>query len=141
MGTASAIGLRNNDGTISAIYCNWDGYISHNGRILLEHYDHAKTVQLMQVGNLSSLKPEVGEAHNFDEIYDQNEPEYLWCRAYGRDRGETDQEAVIVADEHEFFDIQGAEFYYLMEHDTEWRVRKDNKDRWEMLRGHADLLE
>ena len=56
MGTRSRIGIRNADGTITSIYCHWDGYPAYNGRILLENYKDKETVlALMKLGDMSFL--------------------------------------------------------------------------------------
>ena len=40
----------------AAVYCHWDGYPSHNGRILRENYTtHDKVVELISLGWLSEL--------------------------------------------------------------------------------------
>jgi hypothetical protein len=83
MGTRSNIVRENEDGSFDSIYCHWDGYPSNNGKILLDHYtDQAKIDQLLQLGDLSSLGPEIGEKHDFDK------PPEGQCNFYGRDRGE-----------------------------------------------------
>lgn len=83
MATRSRIGLYNEDGTITGIYCHWDGYPEYNGRILVESYtDIRKINQLLKLGNLSSLGPEIGSKHDFN---DRTEEE---CTFYRRDRGE-----------------------------------------------------
>lgn len=86
MGTRSTIARENEDGSIDSIYCHWDGYPSNNGRILLEHYqDLAKISKLLALGNLSSLGPEIGTKHAFNN----REGEYQRiCTSYSRDRGE-----------------------------------------------------
>jgi hypothetical protein len=84
MATRSHIGVRNTDGTIDYIYCHWDGYPEHVGKMLINHYqDMDKVNALMKLGDLSALGKEIGEKHDFDKIV------YGWCRAYGRDREET----------------------------------------------------
>ena len=45
MSTHSTIGLQHEDGTITAIYCHWDGTIEHNGRILVDHYGDVERVR------------------------------------------------------------------------------------------------
>jgi hypothetical protein len=84
MGTRSHIGVRNLDQTVDYIYCHWDGYPEHNGKILSEHYQDMDRVNaLMKLGDLSSLDVEIGEKHEFENRIRG------WCHAYGRDRGET----------------------------------------------------
>ena len=46
MGTRSRIGVMHGD-KLKSVYCHWDGYLEHNGRILQEHYDSAKANQLV----------------------------------------------------------------------------------------------
>lgn len=97
MATRSTIALEYADGTVDQIYCHWDGYLDHNGAILREHYmDPFKVQQLMDLGDMSSLGPVVGEKHEFDCPHKYGTPEYeAWseakqqvCTFYGRDRGE-----------------------------------------------------
>ena len=44
MGTRSAIAMKTEDG-IRSIYCHWDGYVDHNGRILKEFYSTDEKVK------------------------------------------------------------------------------------------------
>lgn len=56
MGTRSDIIVHLADGTWKRIYCHWDGYLSHNGRILFESYNTQKKAEaLVAPGDLSSL--------------------------------------------------------------------------------------
>ena len=56
MSTRSNIGILNNDGSISYVYCHFDGYPSNVGAILLQKYDTAEKVRaLIAQGNISSL--------------------------------------------------------------------------------------
>jgi hypothetical protein len=87
MATRSRIAIENQDGTVLSIYCHWDGYPSHHGPILLEHYTTQEKVEsLIALGSISSLAPETeipeGVTHNFEE------PEKGIVVAYHRDRKE-----------------------------------------------------
>lgn len=87
MATCSTIALEFADGTVGQVYCHWDGYLDHNGRILLEHWsDPFKLQKLIDLGDLSTLHSELGVKHHFDNHRDG-------CTFYGRDRGETGCEA------------------------------------------------
>lgn len=56
MGTRSTIALEYADGTVGQVYCHWDGYLSNNGKILLQHYtDPFKVRALLDEGDMSSL--------------------------------------------------------------------------------------
>jgi hypothetical protein len=88
MGTRSFIIVANPKGDFTGVYCHWDGYPSHNGRILLKHYSSkAKTRELVNLGWLSSLgkraKPLNPETHSY--IFREKDTTV----AYGRDRGES----------------------------------------------------
>jgi len=61
MATRSNIGKLNSDNTVSYIYCHWDGYPSHNGTILQEHYNTPEKVDaLLVLGDMSVL----GDTHD-----------------------------------------------------------------------------
>jgi hypothetical protein len=84
MATRSYIGVRNLDSSVDYIYCHFDGYPEHNGKILTEHYSNINRVnELLNLGDLSVLGQFIGEKNNFnDRVRDT-------CLAYGRDRGES----------------------------------------------------
>lgn len=88
MATRSNIAiLRTGDfaGKVDMVYCHFDGYPEHNGKILLEHYSNLEKLEkLLSLGDLSSLAPEIGEKHDFNSSQ-ENE-----CTFFGRDRGEKD---------------------------------------------------
>jgi len=68
MATRSNIGKLNSDNTVSYIYCHWDGYPSHNGTILQEHYNTPEQVdELLALGDMSSLGETIGECNPYDE--------------------------------------------------------------------------
>ena len=103
MGTRSTIALEYADGTVEQVYCHWDGYVSHNGLILSEHYsDPFKLQELIEQGGISSLGTNIGKKHPFSPAYNETnlmkkakiEAEYEIAREsgyttfYARDRGE-----------------------------------------------------
>lgn len=88
MSTRSNIGILNEDGTVNYIYCHFDGYLEHNGRILNKHYTtESKVRMLMELGDLSILGEIIGEKQDFSDRIKG------CCLAYGRDRGESGTEA------------------------------------------------
>lgn len=77
MGTRSTIALEFADGTVQSVYCHWDGYLSNNGVILRDHWsDPFKLRELIDLGNLSQLAPEIGVKHEFDNPYTYNSTEW-----------------------------------------------------------------
>lgn len=86
MATRSTIALEFADGTVGQVYCHWDGYLEHNGKILRESYaDPFKLQKLIDIGDLSVLGPEIGNYHDFGDY----EAGKGICTFYGRDRLET----------------------------------------------------
>lgn len=95
MSTASYIfsATRLPDGKIDvkSIYCHWDGYVDGVGLMLVNHYrDPTKVAELMSLGNLSVLDMWVTPSTSYHTF---NRPDKGVCVAYGRDRGEEDQQA------------------------------------------------
>lgn len=119
MGTRSCIAVAHGD-IIKAVYCHWDGYLSHNGRILQEHYNSQRANYLVALGDLSSLQaklePSKDSGHSFDS------PESGVCVFYGRDRGETGIEFKTFDNITELIETYDAcEYFYLMR-DGQWLV-------------------
>jgi hypothetical protein len=82
MATRSTIAMEMQDGWVRSVYCHWDGYPEGVGATLQEHYtDPAKIAQLLEIGDISSLREEIGEQHDFNSASDVT-------TFYGRDRGE-----------------------------------------------------
>ena len=62
MGTRSTIALEFADGSVSQVYCHWDGYLENNGMILNTYYtDPFKVQKLLDLGGFSSLRETVVE--------------------------------------------------------------------------------
>lgn len=109
MATRANIGYKQDDGSYRYIYTHWDGYPSHMGTTLLEHYtDPEKIKRLVENGSLSSIGPECdgAEGHTF------NTPVKGQTIYYGRDRGETDVEPKTTMTRD---DIHEQEFAYVYE--------------------------
>jgi len=150
MGTRSMIAIQNPySKQIRAVYCHWDGYLEHNGAILQKHYSNSPKVNnLIALGDISSLRPEIGEKHDFsrlDSTLPEKEYEALYGNMttyYGRDRGESNAEFRVfknLADACEFYDHSGVEYYYVFKYTKasdytvgEWHFKKYN-ERWKKL--------
>ena len=126
MATRSNIAIVNQDKSISSIYCHWDGYPEYVGKLLLNHYTTSDIVnELLKLGNLSNLDKNVNptETHTFDK------PQDGVCVAYGRERGEKDQEAIVFEDLGEFEDSASnswVDYQYLFDN-GKWSYRNVNK--------------
>ena len=117
MGTRSTIALEFADKSVEQVYCHWDGYLAHNGKILQEYWsDPFKLRELIDLGDMSSLGKIIGTQHPFSPhsnaedlaLYEAAQAEGA-CTFYGRDRGETG------ADKKKFVDFQD----YLAHHQYE----------------------
>ena len=128
MGTRSRIGVMHGD-KLKSVYCHWDGYLSHNGQLLQDHYDSAKANHLVALGDMSSLGKHIGEAHPFSEFdIDKNDIDFDklialhdlakkegWTTFYGRDRGQTDVDFTVDQSYAEFLSKgYDCEYYYIM---------------------------
>jgi hypothetical protein len=129
MATRSRIGMELENGTIKSIYCHWDGYPSHNGRILLDHYQDVEKVKaLIELGDISSLNKEVSTdaPHSFDKPCDGV------TVAYHRDRGEPFNSRTDVS--LDAFRISDFEQYgYVFTKEGKWVVAGSGRDLKEVL--------
>jgi hypothetical protein len=119
MGTRSRIGIRNADGTITSVYCHCDGYLSHNGRLLLDHWsDEKKLRKLMKMGDMSVLGEEIGVKHDFNN----SDVRGNGCTFYKRDRADPTAGKAITTDADEFIGLM-EEYTYLFEPESKmWTV-------------------
>ena len=122
MATRSTIALEFADGTIGQVYCHWDGYLAHNGKMLQEYYSNPFVLRdLIDLGSLSSLRPQIGTKHPFS-MFEANmtQDEYAnlyrdMCTFYGRDRGEGQSDATYFKDYlHFLVDGQQEEYDYIL---------------------------
>ena len=130
MGTRSRIGVMHGD-KCKSVYCHWDGYLAHNGKILQEHFDSAKANNLVALGDLSALRPEIGDQHPFSqfEVDEMDRDDFIrttenMCTFYGRDRLETGTDFKVAHTLTEFLeqcDNCAAEYYYIIK-DGVWYV-------------------
>ena len=140
MGTRSTIALEFADGSVEQVYCHWDGYLAHNGKILFENYSNPFILRdLIDLGDLSSLRTMVGTKHAFSHYdTDLKQEQYYelygdMCTFYGRDRGETG------CDKKKFLDFQDylahhqyEEYEYILRRDGNWYV-KQHDNEFELL--------
>jgi len=57
MSTSCRIGIENNDGTVTSIYCHHDGYPSYVGQVLKEHYSNEEKLrELISYGDTSAIE-------------------------------------------------------------------------------------
>ena len=150
MGTRSMIAIENpNSKAVKAIYCHWDGYLEHNGSLLEKHYSNSPKVNnLIALGDLSSLRPEIGDKHLFSSLQIDDKAERAayeetvkdMCTFYTRDRGE-DAPYKFFKDAKEataHYDGSWCEYFYLFKYDEDlesgkWYYRTRENGRWKRL--------
>ena len=105
MSTSSVIGYIRNDGSVRAVSCRFDGYLSNVGKTLIENYDLNGVDDLLDLGNIRSLADTI------------NDTEF-----YNRDHGEDHSAACEFNSEYEMVDyFTHATFYYIIQ-DNKWYV-------------------
>ena len=136
MATRSTIALEYADGTIGQVYCHWDGYLEHNGVLLSKHYSNPFILRdLIDLGDVSSLKPTIGTKHafsHFDTEMKQEEYETLYGNMttfYGRDRGETGTGQKTFVDFQDYMvRFQHEEYAYILRKDGQWYVKQHSNE-------------
>jgi len=138
MGTRSTIALEFADGTVEQVYCHWDGYLEHNGKILFEHYtDPFKLRDLIDMGGISSLGKVIGKKHPFGPAWNEKniakkakiESEFEAAREagyttfYARDRGEDLTKEQFVDFQDYLAHHQYEEYEYILRKDGNWYVK------------------
>jgi len=76
MGTRSNVAYATEDNKIVASYCHYDGYIEHNGVMLLKYYNGEKQARdLVDNGYMSSLQPTIDQI-NEGRVHEDKPIEY-----------------------------------------------------------------
>ena len=122
MATRARIAIELTDGSILSSYHHWDGYPAGLGFNLICHWDDpAVLLQAIRLGDASNWGKRIApiDEHSFD-CPEENVNVY-----YGRDRGESNVDAVPFADFDAFvngFDCAGEEFAYCLRRDGTWSM-------------------
>ena len=98
MGTRSRVAVMHGD-VCKSVYCHYDGYLEHTGRVLLKHWDSAAVNALIERGDNSGVQETLEEMNFY------------------ADRGEDDVGYQVAHTFEEFLDqVEGCfgEYYYIM---------------------------
>jgi hypothetical protein len=135
---------------VRAVYCHWDGYLEHNGSLLQKHYSASPKVNnLIALGDLSSLRPEIGDKHLFSSLQIDDKAERAayeetvkdMCTFYTRDRGEDAPFKVFptLKKAETYFEGSWCEYLYVFKYKKsddyqsgEWHYKKMG-ERWKKL--------
>ena len=115
MSTRGLIGIKTKEGW-KTIYNHSDSYPEYLGKMLREKYStEEKAENLVDLGDLSYVAPEIGKKHDFNKAYEEH-PE--WTLAYGRDRGESNTRPKTyktLEDVYNHAEHMDAEYVYLFD--------------------------
>ncbi len=132
MGTRSIIAIKTKEGTFKSVYCHWDGYLTHNGALLVDHYNSEDRVNvLIGLGDISSLRSEINPKPNEEHSFDK--PAKDVTVFYGRDRGETNVGYKTHNTLQELFNTYNnswGEYLYVFDN-GKWYYLEDTKDNFE----------
>lgn len=136
MGTRSRIGIELRDHSVISVYCHWDGYPEHNGRILVQHYQNRTDVEnLIDGGGMSTLRTRgewnskalrdengeyISDAAGYLMYENDREPQPL----YYTERGEELDIAHTSFDEFVSGNLGGEEYAYLFDRNNNWKAYK-----------------
>lgn len=134
MGTRSRIGYELPDHSVVSVYCHWDGYVEHNGRILVEHYQDREAVkELIDGGAISALRTR--STWNSGKYLEDENGKFI-LDAEGRPMRENDRDPqpLYYTERGEVLDIQhtdiadfcnnrsGEEYAYLYDLNGNWKA-------------------
>lgn len=135
MGTRSRIGIEMPDHSVVSVYCHWDGYPEHNGKILVEHYlDRDKVQELIDGGGISCLRTR--GSWNLDSPLRDENGEYIHDAAgYLMYEDDRDPQPLYYTERGEEVDVEhtsfnefvsgnlgGEEYAYLFDLNDNWKA-------------------
>lgn len=124
MSTRSTIAVEDNFG-VKQVYCHFDGYPSHNGNILVQHYtDYDKIIKLISYGDMSYLAPNVEPTR----LHTYKNPQKDVVVYYGRDRGEENTQASHYTNFDDYLvNGQFEDYNYIWRDGVWWLVVEDDR--------------
>lgn len=144
MSTRSLICIQREKGKYDAIYCHSDGYLTYNGAMLYDHYkDREKVEKLINLGNISLLAEKVDPDPSKPHSFDYNQRQEGVTVAYGRDRGEKDQETQRNISFEKLKEWPWIEYIYIYNLNNEWQYisypeKEDEEDSLKFVKEDLD---
>jgi len=115
MSTRSRIAIENQNGSVTSVYCHFDGYISGVGKTLEKHYtDRSVVEELIELGDLSAL----GTSPSSTSAYSSNRNEDLHKTSY-----------LCVEDLFELGFQSGEEYVYCFTKNNIWLVNEEESNQ------------
>jgi len=129
MSTRSYIAKQVGDDKFRTIYCHSDGYLTHNGAMLLDHYSEPEKLdELLNLGDLSYLAPNVNPDPSKPHSFNYDERQDGVVLAYGRDRGEKDIEARDYTKRELTSTETWVAYIYVFNKDNQWVYGRPGQD-------------
>lgn len=129
MATRSTIALEYADGTVGQIYCHWDGYLDHNGKILQEHYTDAfKVRDLLDGGDTSTLSENVADCEFYTKRGEELNPQRMYkdFQEYARECQREEYDYILRRDGKWYVSMYGTDGEYLSMQDAfEFQSREE----------------
>lgn len=144
MATSSYIGLLNDDGSIHAIYCHNDGYLRHNGVMLMAYYQEKEKVkELIDLGDISLLEEKISP--DTDQVHTFEDPQVGVTISYIRDRGDKNSVTKTFESLQAFindYNVNEINYAYLYDNEkSQWMCTDDDYITQETLQPLEELLE
>jgi hypothetical protein len=132
MATRSTIALEYADGTVGQIYCHWDGYLEHNGKILKEHYTDAfKVRDLLDGGDTSTLSDSVEDCEFYTKRGEELNPQRMYksFEEYTREAQFEEYDYILRRDGKWYVQFYGTDGEYLTLQDAfEFQAREEEME-------------
>lgn len=122
MSTRSFIAKQIGKDAYLTVYCHSDGYLTHNGALLLDCYNTPEQVdELLKLGDLSYLAESLYPNPDYPHSFDYGERQSGVTVAYGRDRGDKDVAAVRMTMAQLDDPNNWTEYVYIFTQENEWK--------------------
>lgn len=140
MSTRSLISIEQEDGKFKTIYCHSDGYLEHNGALLIDHYkEREKIEELLALGDISILAEKVHPNPELPHSFGYDDRQENVVVAYHRDRGETGVEAKVYS-EHELLNQGWIDYVYVFTPNDEWLYYNELTKEFESVSDGLDNI-
>ncbi len=121
MATRSTIALEYADGTVGQIYCHWDGYLEHNGNILLEQWmDPFEVQKMLDRGDMSTLGNSVEQCEFYTQRGEELNPQRMYksFEEYTREAQFEEYDYILRRDGRWYVSMYGTDGEYLTMQDA-----------------------
>ncbi len=136
MSTSCLIAKQVNEQDFLIIYCHSDGYLTHNGALLVDFYDTEEKVdELLKLGDLSQLKEKMYPNPLYPHTFEERQEGV--CVAYGRDRGDEDADAKMISIDEFIGPENMIQYMYVFDLDQRWKYFEIH----ESFQGFKDVKE